>query len=82
MTLQEKLTAMKEESLAKMPPEVSSILKEETANLVNSGVADNAIKPGERLPEFSLPDENGNIVSSNELLAKGPLAVCFYRGVW
>ena len=82
MNLQDKLNAMKKESAAKMPPEVVADLRGEVQKLVESGVADKAIKTGEVLPEFVLPDEKDNLVSSKDLLAKGPLAISFYRGVW
>lgn len=82
MKLQEKLTAMKKESIAGRPPEIVEILVGEVDNLVKSGIADKALKVGEVLPEFTLPDEQGNSVSSKDLLAKGPLAISFYRGVW
>ena len=82
MKLQEKLNAMKKESIAGRPPEVVAVLLGEVEKLVQSGIADKAINVGERLPEFTLPDENGNLVSSKDLLAKGPLAISFYRGVW
>ena len=82
MKLQEKLTTMKKESIAGRPPEIVEVLVGEVEKLVQSGIADNAIKTGETLPEFTLADEQGNIVSSRDLLAKGPLAISFYRGVW
>lgn len=82
MKLQEKLIAMKKESSVGRPPEVVEVLVGEIKKLVQSGIADNAIKTGEVLPEFTLPDEKGNLVSSKDLLARGPLAVSFYRGVW
>lgn len=82
MSLQEKLYAMKQESIAQIPPELVKVMAGATKDLMNSGIADNAIKVGETWPEFVLPDEQGNPVSSSELLAKGPLAVSFYRGVW
>ena len=82
MKLQEKLNAMKKESTAGRPPEVVSVLLGEVEKIVQSGIADNAIKTGQTLPEFTLPDEKGELVSSRDLLAKGPLAVSFYRGVW
>lgn len=82
MKLQEKLNAIKKESIAKRPPEIVAILLQATEELVQSGIADKAIKVGETLPEFTLPDEKGNLVSSKDLLAKGPLAISFYRGVW
>ena len=82
MKLQEKLNAMKKESVATIPPELVAILLQATEELVQSGLANKAIKVGETLPEFVLPDEKGNLVSSKDLLAKGPLALSFYRGVW
>lgn len=82
MKLQETLDAMKKEKIASMPPEVVATLLKGTEDLIKSGIADKAIKVGETLPEFTLPDEKGNLVSSKDLLAKGPLAISFYRGVW
>lgn len=82
MTLQEKLSVMKKESMATRPPEVVATLLQEVENLVQAGIVDNALKAGETLPDFSLPDEKGQLVSSKDLLSKGPLAICFYRGIW
>ncbi len=82
MKLQEKLNAMKNDSMASKPPEVIATMLQATKELIESGIADNAIKVGETLPEFTLPDVKGNLVSSKDLLAKGPLSLSFYRGVW
>jgi peroxiredoxin len=53
-----------------------------TAELIASGAARHARKAGDVAPSFSLKDPEGNIVSSDELLKKGPLVISFYRGVW
>lgn len=82
MKLQEKLAAMKKETIAKRPPELVGPLLEETEALVKSGIADKVIKVGETLPDFILPDVNGDLVIARGLLEKGPLAISFYRGVW
>ena len=82
MKLQEKLIAMKKESIATKPPELITPLLQGTEELVKSGIADKAIKIGETLPEFTLPDAKGNLIGSKDLLEKGPLAINFYRGVW
>ncbi len=42
----------------------------------------NAPSPGDPLPMFQLPDENGRLLSSAELLASGPMIVSFNRGNW
>jgi peroxiredoxin len=43
---------------------------------------DGVIKVGDSLPGFNLPNSNGTMVSSNDLLAKGNLVVTIYRGHW
>ncbi|MDB5575883.1 MAG: AhpC/TSA family protein [Bradyrhizobium sp.] len=50
--------------------------------LRRSGAGDHALQPGDRAPDFLLPDERGRLVSSRELLAKGPLVVAFFCGNW
>jgi peroxiredoxin len=42
----------------------------------------NAPAAGDSLPPFWLPDENGRLVGSPELLASGPLVISFNRGNW
>ena len=41
-----------------------------------------ALKAGDHTPPFTLADPSGVLVSSVELLKKGPLVVTFYRGMW
>ncbi|MCG1034974.1 peroxiredoxin-like family protein [Polaribacter sargassicola] len=41
-----------------------------------------AIKIGEKAPDFQLPNPKGDSVSLSSLLEKGPLVVTFYRGSW
>ena len=53
-----------------------------TAELIASGQAQRAIKAGDRAPEFTLNDPDDKPISSHDLLAKGPLVISFYRGVW
>jgi peroxiredoxin len=53
-----------------------------TEELIDSGQAQRAKKAGDAAPDFTLLDPDGKPVSSRELLAKGPLVISFYRGVW
>jgi peroxiredoxin len=83
MSLQDKLDAFKADfEGTKAPPHVVELFHRTTADLVATGQAERALKVGDRAPSFSLPDADGTIVSSAELLAKGPLALTFYRGAW
>jgi len=42
----------------------------------------NAISVGQQAPNFELPNPNGEIISLEQLLTKGPVIVTFYRGSW
>jgi peroxiredoxin len=87
MSLQARLDAFKADFRAgkppyNAPPEVHPIMERATDELVASGQATRALKAGDRAPAFTLRDPNGEAVSSADLLAKGPLVITFYRGVW
>jgi hypothetical protein len=82
MGLQEKLDEYKKSFLEKAPPEAVAVMQRATQDLKNSGILDKVLKAGESAPEFSLPDENGNLVELKGLLAQGPVVISFYRGQW
>lgn len=82
MSLQAKLDAYKAEFSAKRPPSDIEAMRRATAELTASGLHERAKKVGEMAPTFSLKDQDGNEVSSADLLAKGPLILAFYRGAW
>lgn len=87
MALQDRLDAFKADFVAgklvfKPTKERLALMERATQELIESGQAQRAKKAGDRAPEFALKDPAGNLVSSRDLLAKGPLVVSFYRGVW
>src|SRR5260370_22915152 len=87
MDMQAKLAAFKADFEAGKPPyrvprSVIETMHRATAELIASGAAQRARKAGDAAPSLSLKDPEGNVVSSDELLKKGPLVVSFYRGVW
>jgi peroxiredoxin len=87
MSLQATLNAFKADFRAGKPPynapsDIHPIMERATAELIASGQANRAAKAGDKAPTFILQDGHGHEVSSQELLAKGPLVVNFYRGVW
>ena len=83
MSLQDKLDAFKADFEGKqVPPAVAAILQTATAELVASRQTEQSVKVGDRAPSFNLPDAEGNMIDSAKLLARGPLVLTFYRGVW
>jgi peroxiredoxin len=87
MALQDRLDAFKADFESgrfplKPTKEALDTMRRATAELIESGLAQRAKKAGDTAPEFTLLDPDGKQVSSRGLLAKGPLVVSFYRGVW
>ena len=73
----------RKELIAKyVPPEIQAIHARVVTELTQSGIADRALKPGVRAPEFELSDHHERLVNWSELLAAGPLVICFFRGRW
>ncbi len=82
MSLQETLDAMRASFESKLSSEIVDTMHHATEALIQSGIMDHVLKVGEQAPHFALPDHNGDMVGTEELLRKGPLVVSFYRGVW
>ena len=87
MALQDRLNAFKADFEAgrfplKPTKEALETMHRATDQLIASAQAQRAKKAGDRAPEFVLADPDGEPVSMRELLAKGPLVISFYRGVW
>jgi peroxiredoxin len=77
MSLRQTLTAM----MALRPAHYRAMLEAVTASLRNTALRQ-AIKIGSPMPDFVLPNDNGELVFSGDLLARGPLVVVFFRGDW
>jgi hypothetical protein len=82
MALQDTLNLMKADFVAKAPKEAVEIMTRATEDLKASDLMKGFLNAGDQAPEFTLTDQTGAGVSSTALLAKGPLVVSFYRGVW
>ena len=63
-------------------PEFAAAVDRLIDRLRRYGAGDSAPKPGEPMPGFVLPDENGDRVSLDDLLDEGPVAITFHRGHW
>ncbi len=40
------------------------------------------VKQGDAFPDFTMPDQDGKLVSLAELRGRGPVVVVLYRGSW
>ena len=82
MSLREKLDAIREMASKQIPADKLAIMHAVTADQQASGVSDRALGVGASLPPFELANQNGDTVRSADLLARGPLVLTVYRGVW
>lgn len=82
MTLEESLAKLKAKIEGSMPQENVAIMHQATKDLETSGIGESILKVGDKAPEFLLPNQEGKMISSKELLQKGNLIITFYRGVW
>jgi peroxiredoxin len=47
-----------------------------------AGAGDGAPGPGEPMPPFLLPDQDGRLLRLESLLGQGPVVIAFHRGHW
>jgi peroxiredoxin len=75
--------AERKELIAKyVPADILAIHARAVAELKESGLGDRALQVGSSISPFELSDHDGKLARSSELLERGPLVVCFFRGRW
>lgn len=80
--LREILTERKELIAKYVPAEAQAVHTRVIAQLKAQDRAADSLGVGSKAPDFVLPDHNGQLVASPELLNKGRLVLCFFRGRW
>ena len=81
VSLQEQLRAFAD-TVKQERPEFAAAVDRLIQRLREYGAGESAPQIGESMPPFVLPDETGQMVSLEELLNRGPVAVTFHRGHW
>jgi len=81
--LQDKLDQITSNTRKLVQAERLALSERATADLFATGIEDRILPVGSSAPTFSLQDAStGNMVSSSDLLALGPLVLNFFRGRW
>jgi peroxiredoxin len=78
--LQNKLDRLRAELRQILDPKERQALFETLERLRMLQIVEHGFTAGDILPEFSLPDAEERMVTSDELLARGPLVLAFFRG--
>ncbi|MGB0988584.1 MAG: peroxiredoxin-like family protein [Pseudoalteromonas spongiae] len=82
MTLKSQIDAFEVEKKANLSSDILDLMDITTDKLIAAQLSQHALKVGDTLPAFNLPNSDGILVSSHALLEKGPLVLSFYRGGW
>lgn len=82
MTLAEELAERATQGWAALSPERRAMYEQVAGVLEASGIADLALREGDKASDFELPDALGRPVRLSDLLGKGPVILSFYRGQW
>ena len=82
LTLNDDLQAIRAMSKASLDPADWAGLAATIEQLRMLQIAEHSLGVGEALPDFALPDAAGRVVTSDELLDRGPLVLVFFRGGW
>jgi peroxiredoxin len=69
-------------AIRSMLPALGDAVDRLVVRLKNAGAGLNAPRVGEPMPAFLLPDDSAHLVSLEELLQNGPVAISFLRGHW
>jgi peroxiredoxin len=65
-----------------VPADIQGVHTRVTGELKEARFAKNVLQAGSKAPVFELKDHNGTPLPSTELLEKGRLVICFFRGRW
>jgi peroxiredoxin len=68
--------------LLKTYPEVFTDVQKFEKELSETEAFQKALRSGSQIPDFTLPNHQGKLVSIKELYQKKPLVLVFYRGQW
>jgi hypothetical protein len=80
--LQQRLDAIRRGFEKQAPPEAVEIMHRATRDLADVLERHPGLGVGDALPPFRLPDQDGNVVDSRELISDGPLVLTLFRGNW
>ena len=80
--LKDNIDAYNAQKKAKVPAEILATMAQATNDLKHSGIEDRALKTGDTVPDFELPDQHGERRRLAGYLAKSPVVLNVYRGGW
>lgn len=80
--LQEAIAAYNAAKQERLAPEILASMAEATESLKATGIEDRALKTGDTMPDFVLPNQHGVPYRLQDYLAESPVVLNIYRGGW
>lgn len=65
-----------------LPPELSALIEQGAGEISALDISERALGEGAIAPVFGLANQNGQPRALADYLARGPLVLTFYRGIW
>lgn len=81
-TLAKQIEHLNQELSSQLPQDILDAFGKSIEDLKTGKFEENSIQIGDQIPEFSLPNALGKIVSSEEILKNEKIVLAFYRGGW
>jgi peroxiredoxin len=82
MSLKNDIENLKAKFLPQVPEKIKASMRKAEDVLRGSRLAERALATGDDAVDFTLPNVEGDMVSSEALRHEGPVVVSFYRGGW
>jgi peroxiredoxin len=79
--LDKRLQAFADE-VRSLSSEFASVVDRMVERLASTKVGEAAPRPGEPMPDFMLPDQDGRLKSLSDYTDRGPTVISFHRGHW
>ena len=82
MSLTEQLNDLKQQLGQEIPQAILEEIGQFLQGLAQSGIVNSSCQAGDKVSSFTLPNVAGEMIFSEDILAKGPMVLNFYRGIW
>ncbi|WP_160136140.1 peroxiredoxin-like family protein [Chryseobacterium sp. c4a] len=81
-TLAKQIEYLNQELSSQLPQEILEVFGKSIEEMKTLNIEENSIRIGDQIPEFSLLNAFGKIITSEEVLKNGKMILVFYRGNW
>lgn len=81
-SLKEAIDAYEAVKRQKVPADILAVMDRSTRELRASGIENRALRTGNVMPEFALPNQHGERRRLSDYLAQSPVVLSIYRGGW